>query len=289
MIFSYGITDRARNESVMNGAASVEPSSRRRVQVVEAHDHASAGASDMSPAIGSASSARRRRPRRPRCRRRSRRAADGTAPGRRRTCRRRRCCARRVRPSSRTRRGAARSRARGRGRCAGGVVALDHRDLREVALGVGHDGAVVDARRELEVLRPDLILHGPIARTRISLPVERNAPGRQRRDATLSRTQTGAGRRERRGDAVPATTRPSLRPRRAEGDEVVEQDAVGPVARRDRAARQPVAARRVEASSIASSGEMPSATATRPSGRCGPRAAAGRARGRRCRTRSSGP
>src|SRR6476620_11555746 len=44
---------------------------------------------------------------------------------------------------------------------AGGVVALDDRDLREVALRVGHDLAAAHARYEREVLAQDLIPDQP--------------------------------------------------------------------------------------------------------------------------------
>ena len=120
VIFSAGITERARKLSVMNGAASVEPSSRTHgVQLVRGPRRTcSAGSSDMSPATGSASSRAQLAVLVDRDAAADLGAAAPThARCRRRTPRRRRCCARRARRWSRTRRAAGRSRARARGRC----------------------------------------------------------------------------------------------------------------------------------------------------------------------------
>ena len=132
-----------------------------------------------------------------------------------------------------------------------GVVALDDRDLREVALGVGDDRLVAaHARREHEVLRQDLIPDQPDRPHPLAArEASRNESGGSGAMRTLSRTQSGAG-AESKGAATPsrADHAPVLQhERRAERAEVVEQDAVGAVARRDRAhARQAVAERRVQ-------------------------------------------
>ena len=135
---------------------------------------------------------------------------------------------------------------------AGRVMALDDRDLRQVALGVGDHPAVADARREHEVLRPDLIPDRARSRARARRAAARagTRPARQRRDAhaVAHPVRRGRGCRTARRRRPRATTRPSLSTSDgAERAEVVEQDAVGAVARRDRAdPRQAVAERRVQ-------------------------------------------
>ena len=119
VIFRLGITESARNDSVRNGVAPVQPSAARRVVARAAlRDHV--GERRVREQAGDGKRALRehaRRPRRRRCRRRARparaTAASMSSSVRR---RRRRCCARRARPSTRARRAAGRSRGRTRGR-----------------------------------------------------------------------------------------------------------------------------------------------------------------------------
>ena len=99
------------------------------------------------------------------------------------------------------------------------------------------------------MLGPDLIPHEPDRAHALALRLEPERVGRQRRDAdAVAHPVRCGGDVERRGDAVLGDDAAVLEhERRAERAEVVEQDAVGAVARRDRAhPRQAVAERRMQ-------------------------------------------
>ena len=132
----------------------------------------------------------------------------------------------------------------------------------------------------------------PITRTRSPSCGSRNASAAGAATRTLSRTHSGAGHGvEGRGDAVSRDDAPVLehecRPERAE---VVEQDAVGPIARRDRShPRQTVTQRRVqrrEQQRVLGRDALRDRHAAHLVD-VALRAGGSRARGRRCRTRTA--
>ena len=157
---------------------------------------------------------------------------------------------------------------------AGAVVALDHGDLRQVALRVGDVADDPGAGDQLARAR---------SRSRARAPARRDA----------ERDRDGAHRvaQLRRRRAGYAGSRPSLKhPRHPERLEVVEQREVRDVARarspRGRAARGR-ARRAARPSPARPRPRHPRPPRSGTSGRCGPRGRGSRARGRRCRTRSS--
>ena len=246
MIFSAGITDSARKDSVWNGELRSQPSSRAAARHASvAATTSSAGASRAGRRPAAAARRARRGPRRRPRRRRARSAAGRRAACRRRRRRRRRRCARRGRRSSRSRRAAGRSRARGRRRCgpvprwrsttaifarsrAGSATISPVRDLRLVLERVGDD-LVGDDPDHAHRRRP---VRGSATARRPTWPMR-----------TVWRTQSGTS-----GRGTSPIRRPDLSTSSGSNAlEVGEQQQVGLVAGRDRAVlAQAVPERRVE-------------------------------------------
>ena len=205
MILSAGITESARKLSVMNGAASVEPSSRttacRWSSLLDdgldgqlrhqPGDRQRQLGSQLAPLVDRDAAADRGEPLDA-----EREVvvvhADGDDVVR-------------VVGDGRRHRAAAQAEAahEPEADAARRVVALDDGDLREVALVVGHHLAAADTRREHEVLGQDLIAYEPDRADVAAVVGQREGVGRQRRDADAVAHPVRLGRgRERLGDAV---------------------------------------------------------------------------------------
>ena len=159
VIFSAGITDSARNESVMNGASTAD------ALLAQQACSSSRPVDDLLDAArrraGRRWGARARRARRRRGRRRSRRRSPAAAR-RRRACRRRRrrpttrLCASWATVEANAPRRSPKPRDEPAADPAGRVVALDHGDLGEVARRVGDDAPSRDGRLDLARERDQL-------------------------------------------------------------------------------------------------------------------------------------
>ena len=172
------------------------------------------------------------------------------------------------------------------------VVALDDRDLGDVARGIRGrdavlDGRQLDARERQQLLGHDLDhAHRPARRRHAQV----GQPDR-RCVHRLAHPDRHLGARERR-DRLAVEDEPAVLvdPARPERDEIVEQHEVGAVARARSRPRRPGRGTARGAARRAAARPRAGCRRRRPrgtSGRCGPRARGSRARGRPCRTRSA--